>query len=475
MRTSTRPFTVALTLGLALVIGLALPAAAAPGDTVWQSTFNGPGLSDTGFYSTTSRDGATVFVTGNGSPNLSDPDDIVTIAYNAATGTQRWAKRIDGPATDGADRPSGIVASPTADLVFVAGRVTAATGDGNWRVTAYAGSTGAVVWQRGFTGTDGPDDDSPYAIAVGPGGGRVYVTGSEGFVSGGQAIRTIAYDTATGATVWSRRVGDASTGGFANAISVSPDGSRVVVAGGSGGPQQRAAVASYRATDGQLQWTRLIARAPDLPIGDNSYDRFDAVGVSPDGSRVFAVGGTTTGGSTSAILVVSLAAPAGTPQWTVRRAANATGFAQASALSVGPGGKRIFVSGTDQTATGGRDWIVLSYRVTDGTTTWVRRFGGTANLNDNPLASVLKPDGSRLFVTGSVRNTGTGRDGRTVALNPVDGTTVWNRTVDGTAHLDDWLAGISIGPAGGRVYVTGSTQTGVFLAPTAGLTVAYTS
>ncbi|MFM7225138.1 MAG: hypothetical protein ACKO1Y_06870, partial [Actinomycetota bacterium] len=204
-------------------------------------------------------------------------------------------------------------------------------------------------------------------------------------------------------------------------------------------------------------------------------DRFDAVGVSPDGSKIFAVGGTTTGSGTSAILVVSLAAPSGTPQWTVRRAATAPGFAQGNALSVGPGGARIFVTGTDQRATGARDWIVLAYRVTDGTTAWVRHFGGTANENDTARASAIRPDGTRLFVTGSVKNTGTDYDGRTVALSPTNGATVWDRTENGAANLTDWLVEITIGPAGGRVFVTGATQTGVFLAPRSALTIAYAS
>ncbi|MFM8973679.1 MAG: hypothetical protein ACKOOG_13810, partial [Actinomycetota bacterium] len=370
----TRRLTPALVLGLVLAVGLAASAVAAPGDKVWQSTFNGPGLTDEGGYITRSRDGATVIITGPGSPTLGDPSDIVTVAYDAATGAQRWARRIDGPAIDGSDRPSGIVASPTADLVFVTGSVATATGYNNWRVTASAISPGNLVWTRGFAGSDGLDD-SPGAIAVGPGGGRVYVAGTEQFGSGGQAIRTISNDAATGATAWSRIAGNADTYAFANAIAVSPDGSRVVVAGGSGGPQGpqlRAVVTSYRAKDGQPQWKRLMARSPSLAGGDISFDRFDAVGVSPDGSKIFAVGGTTTGSGTSAILVVSLAAPSGTPQWTVRRAATAPGFAQGNALSVGPGGARIFVTGTDPRATGARDWIVLAYRVTDGTTAWVR-------------------------------------------------------------------------------------------------------
>ncbi|MFM8971310.1 MAG: hypothetical protein ACKOOG_01450, partial [Actinomycetota bacterium] len=327
----TRRLTPALVLGLVLAVSLAATAVAAatPGDKVWQSTFNGPGLTDEGRSITRSRDGATVIITGNGSPAVGDPSDIVTVAYDAATGAQRWVRRIVGSVTNGNETASGIVASPTADLVFVTGNVASATGYNNWRVTAYAIATGNVVWTRGFAGSDGLDD-RPGAITVGPGGGRVYVTGTEEFGSGGQAIRTISYDAATGATAWSRLAGNADTDAFSSGIGVSPGGGRVLVVGGyNDGDGRQAFVASYQAGPGALQWTRQIPRAPGLNPAETSYDSFTGVGVSPDGTRVFAAGDTTTGGSTNAILVVSLAASTGTPQWTVRRPENATGYAAA--------------------------------------------------------------------------------------------------------------------------------------------------
>ena len=127
-----------------------------------------------------SPDGSKVFVTGQS--NTSASSDYATVAYDAATGTQLWAKRYNGPANffDGAN-----------------------------------------------------------ALGVSPDGSTVFVTGqSDGSV--GFEYATIAYDAATGTQQWvSRFKGPTGLGNVANALGVSPDGSRVFVTGGSVGTGNR--------------------------------------------------------------------------------------------------------------------------------------------------------------------------------------------------------------------------------------------
>ena len=61
--------------------------------------------------------------------------DYATIAYNAATGAQRWAKRYDGPGTGDGQAYSAAV-SPNGATVFVTGY---SGGTGDYATIAYKG------------------------------------------------------------------------------------------------------------------------------------------------------------------------------------------------------------------------------------------------------------------------------------------------------------------------------------------------
>src|SRR5262249_53646155 len=69
--------------------------AAVPGSQLWVSRFNGPAASTGGFARAVavSPDGATVFVTGVN--YFGRGPDYGTVAYDAATGAQRWASRYN--------------------------------------------------------------------------------------------------------------------------------------------------------------------------------------------------------------------------------------------------------------------------------------------------------------------------------------------------------------------------------------------
>ena len=238
-------------------------------------TPNGDGLNEYGSYTAVSRDGTLTFVGGSAQRVTGNQRDMLVIAYEAATGTQKWVRRIAAPG-DFSARVYGIVASPTADLLFVTGPRGSATTNNDWLTLALSTTTGATVWSRTF---GGPDllDDVAYAINVGPSGGQVYVTGDQQFGSGGSGIRTIAYKAATGTTVWSRLLGNAGSSGFGASVAVAPSGSRVFV-GGQYVPDTatdpRAMVTAYAAGDGAPLWTRRVAAAPELPPDTNPYDLF---------------------------------------------------------------------------------------------------------------------------------------------------------------------------------------------------------
>ena len=158
---------------------------AATGAQRWASRYNGPAHRDDFALSVAvSPDGATVFVTGASFGGLNRAcrhrSDYATVAYDAATGAQRWARRYNGPANS-ADRASSVAVSPGGATVFVTG-----TSGGNYATVAYAAATGARRWVSRYNGpANGADQAS--SVAVSPGGATVFVTGTSG---GGPRART---------------------------------------------------------------------------------------------------------------------------------------------------------------------------------------------------------------------------------------------------------------------------------------------
>ena len=117
-----------------------------------------------------SPDGGTVFVTG-----ISYGSSVVeyaTVAYDAVTGAQLWARRYTGP-SNGASYARAVAVSPAGSTVFVTG-ISGGSSVAEYATVAYNAVTGARLWARRYH--LGGDAAAP-SVAVGPGGGRLYVTG----------------------------------------------------------------------------------------------------------------------------------------------------------------------------------------------------------------------------------------------------------------------------------------------------------
>ena len=102
---------------------------------------------------------------------------------------------------------------------------------------AYNTATGAPVWTARYrgpaSGYGGPTED----VAVSPDGAKVIVTGYNWSASPGSQpeFATVAYDSGTGAQLWVARYGQpAKEAAYGVSVAVSPDSSKVFVTGDTG-------------------------------------------------------------------------------------------------------------------------------------------------------------------------------------------------------------------------------------------------
>jgi WD40 repeat protein len=136
--------------------------------TRWVSTYRGTDDTiDRAAALDVSPDGTQV--TATGLANGVNINDFVTIAYDAATGTQLWlARPTDEPLSAAWD----VAYSPDGDSVFVAG-----DGEGDYGTVRYDALTGTQLWAAWL---DDPQHavDSALALAPSPTANLLFVTGT---------------------------------------------------------------------------------------------------------------------------------------------------------------------------------------------------------------------------------------------------------------------------------------------------------
>jgi DNA-binding beta-propeller fold protein YncE len=329
--------------------------AAATGAQLWASRYAGTGGFNAASAVAVSPDGNTVFVTG-GSDGTGSADDA-TVAYDAATGAQLWVSRFSGPLSS--DFASSIAVSRAGGTVFVTGFTHDPDGE-YWAATvAYNAATGAQLWASRFHGP-GRRHTHASAVAVGPGGHTVYITG----VSGGMTTRsdylTVAYTAATGARRWARRYAGPAPGAAATWVAAGPGGRTIYVTGTSTGltSGRDYATIAYNAATGARRWASRYNGPANR--GDLAY----AVAVSP-GGRALYVTGASFGGVSSAndYATVAYNAATGTRLWARRYNGPGNGADQATSVAVSPTDGKVFVTGPSFRGAGqGLDYATIAYK-----------------------------------------------------------------------------------------------------------------
>jgi DNA-binding beta-propeller fold protein YncE len=423
----------------------------APGQQLWASRLDGGAhANDSAAAVAFSPDGSTVFATGQ-----TDGSDYGTVAYSRASGAILWTATYDGPA-GGTDGATALAVSPDGKTVFVSG-FSAGVGTGaDYATIAYAAATGTQLWASRY---NGPHDgfDVPHGLAVSPDGSTVFVTGGiQGASTRSGDFATVAYTAASGARLWVGRYdGPGHDFDVANGLAVSPDGSRLYVTGYGAGrtTEDDYETLAYDAATGARLWT---ARYDDA---SHALDNALALALSPDGSRLFVFGRLAAPDLFPDFGTVAYDTASGHRLWSARYRGPRNLFTLASGIAVSPDGASVYATGSAFTAHHSLDYLTVRYGTTSGARLWVARFDGPAHDLDEARAVAAAPDGGSVYVTGVTNAPGTtGADYQTIAYTADTGAEQWQAPYVGPMNGGaDRPSGIAVSPDGGVVAVTGES------------------
>ena len=198
------------------------------GKAQWTKRYSQPDKQNAGSSLAVSPDGRQVFVTGESSVK-GEGNAIATVAYAARTGALLWARRYHA-AQDRNDSPAVVLTSPRGGgTVLVAGSTTGTADD--FVVLAYNAANGQVKWARRFTHPGFQTEDLGGA-ALSADGRVLYLAGSAFVVPGGEEPAhslTFALNAHTGAQLWSTTVSTKYPFQVAGWISLAPGGSAVYI------------------------------------------------------------------------------------------------------------------------------------------------------------------------------------------------------------------------------------------------------
>lgn len=355
----------------------------------------------------------------------------------------------------------GIAVSPGGERIYQAGVshnnrrcATDATMPCKDVATVARDADGNQLWEAMYQGANG---DSNYAkdIQVSADGTVVYLLviqdrfwsefGGDGPKGSDDKVGVVAYDAATGNELWALRYGlGPGDGAKSHSMAVSPDGDEIYVTAFvrrkvtsdefASGTWNSGDVLTlgFDAHDGRYLWSATYD-SPMQTVGLD-WDLPAGLAVSPDGTRVY----------------VTAASPG------VKDGTGGTDPVSSSDEVDMQDYATIAYNAVPPTESGDPEL---------GTELWVARFDNVG-LHDSPIGGVaVSPDGGLVFVTG-VSAAGTTEDGvhtrfvwETIAYDAATGQQVWRQehSEEGAGYFSSARA-LTVSPDGTRLYVTGSVD-----------------
>lgn len=360
-----------------------------------------------------------------------------------------------GNLSDGAN---AVAVSPDGRKVFAAGYTTTAEGGRAFSVMAHDATDGATLWKKYVDG-EGNLPDEAMTVAVSPDGSKVFAAGYTTTSTYGRSFSVMAYDATDGAILRETDVngeGKKSLPDEAMAIAVSPDGSKVFAAGYTTTSEYGMTfyVLAHDGTDGAILWEDFfLAEITNLP------DEAKAVAVSPNGSMVFVAGYTSTSAGGRAFSVLAYDATDGKVLWQKQIDRKGDLDDVANAVAVSPDGSKVFAAGYTTSPKGGKAFYVIAYNATNGVMLWEDYNNKAGNLADEANAVAVSPDGSKVIAAGYTSTSAGGKAFSVRAYNAINGKLRWQKRIDIEGKLDDKANAVAVSGDGRKVFVAGYTST----------------
>jgi WD40 repeat protein len=402
-----------------------------------------------------SGDGKKIFVTGDSDGGMKTGYDYATIAYDASNGKKLWLARYNGPANKD-DGGESLTLSSDGKKLYVAGATFSKKTGYDYGTIAYTASTGRRLWVARYNGPRNGADGAE-AVAVGADGTSVFVTGTSW---GGKATdddyATVAYNAATGKRRWVARYdGPGHALEEWVSLTISRDGTKVFVSGGSDGGDTTSfdyVVIAYDAASGAQLW---VSRY-DGPA--HGFDEATSITASPDGTRVFVSGYSDDETDSEEATTIAYEAATGARLWVARYHGPGEDDDRGSSLKLSPDGTKVFVTGFSSGETD-NDYLTVAYDSATGERLWVARYNGPANGYEWAHSLAVSDDGTKVFITGE--SEGRRRyadDYATIAYDASSGEQLWVARYNGPAKGWDVGGSVAASPVGSRVFVTGYSE-----------------
>jgi MYXO-CTERM domain-containing protein len=384
----------------------------------WRQDYQGAGGYDRPNAITASPDGSLVVATGGSySKPLLMPGaerDLMTIAYDGATGRQLWRAQSTGAVHDVGTQ---VLLTPDASQVLVVVNNARDGGDVDWAVVAYDAKDGTQLWRTPYSGLSLGKSDVPKSAALSRDGSRLYVTGE----SGGRAefdadYATVAYAVKgvdAGKQLWEQRydgVG-AQLSDRADEVAVDVAG-RVIVTGDSlqsntvNNVVMHYATVAYDGVTGQQLWASRYTG----PAGSTLHFG-TTVATSPTSAVAIVSGQSDGGGKDYDWATVAYDTATGAQKWVQRLSTPRITLEFATDSVVTADGLTAVVTGVSgaNNPTGYRDFnrspgITVAYRLSDGVLQWAARdYGNDESDSFSPRQLVVSSNGS-VFTAGQLTN-----------------------------------------------------------------------